>query len=296
VQSCANRFVICYDHPATLMTTGRPGRAAFRPTPLASSHPALQEEGRMTAPVIAVMDNDPSFLSLMHDLLTEEGYAPLLWHAPALPDPHALLRRIQPALVILDLWIERRDDGWEVLERLWADAETAHIPAVIVTGEPDVPPVRADRLRAMRCAVVRRPFDLQELLDAIAAALGGSRAHGERTPVRAAIPSAAERAADLTDNPLATVAGAAVTTIPPIPPPGGDDRGGRACTPECLHHRRRAALPRALQPEPLRAALVHPLVRDRRRRRAGEIREYPGRFADEGAAWEGARRAADASR
>jgi hypothetical protein len=28
----------------------------------------------------------------------------------------------------------------------------------------------------------------------------------------------------------------------------------------------------------------------------GEIREYPGRFADEAAAWEGARLAADASR
>jgi DNA-binding response OmpR family regulator len=172
----------------------------------------------MTAPVIAVLDNDPSFLSLMHDLLTEEGYVPLLCHAPALPDPHALLRRVQPALVILDLWIERRDDGWELLERLWADAETTHIPAVIVTGEPDALPVRADRLRAMQCAVVRKLLDLQELLDAIAAVLGASRAHRERSPHRRALP-AAERAADRTDNPLATAAGAAMTTIPPLPPP-----------------------------------------------------------------------------
>ena len=31
----------------------------------------------MTAPVIAVLDNDPAILSLMHDLLTEEGYRTL---------------------------------------------------------------------------------------------------------------------------------------------------------------------------------------------------------------------------
>ena len=111
----------------------------------------------MTAPVIAVLDNDPSFLSLMHDLLSEEGYAPLLWYVSAQFDPHALLRQVQPALVILDFWIERRDDGWELLKRLWSDAETTHIPAVIVTGETTVLPVRADLLHAMRCQVVRSP-------------------------------------------------------------------------------------------------------------------------------------------
>jgi DNA-binding response OmpR family regulator len=129
----------------------------------------------MTALVIAVLDTDPAILSLMHDLLTEEGYAPLLWHASAQPDPHALLRQVQPALVLLDFWIERRDDGWGLLNRLWADTETAHIPAVILTGEQDALPVRAEVLRAMHCAVVRKPFDLQELLDAIAAVLGGAR-------------------------------------------------------------------------------------------------------------------------
>ena len=130
--------------------------------------------------MIAVLDNDPSFLSLMHELLTEEGYVPLLWDADAQPDPHALLRQVQPALVILDLWIERRDDGWELLKRLWADVETTHIPAVIVTGEPAVLPVRADLLRAMHCEVVRKPFDLHDLLTTIATVLGSSPARWKR--------------------------------------------------------------------------------------------------------------------
>ncbi len=156
------------------------GKVARSRSPLRSSHPALRNEGRKTAPVIAVLDNDPSFLSLMHELLSEEGYVPLLWDASAQPDPHALLRQMQPALVILDLWIERRDDGWALLKRLWADVETMHIPAVIVTGEPVVLPVRTELLRAMHCAVVRKPNDLQDLLTAIATVLDSSPVRGKR--------------------------------------------------------------------------------------------------------------------
>ena len=144
----------------------------------------------MTAPVIAVLDNDPSFLSLMHDLLTEEGYAPLLWHVSARLDPHALLRQVQPALVILDLWIEQRDDGWQLLKRLWGDAETTHIPAVILTGEPTTLPVRTELLHAMHCALVRKPFDLQDLLGTIAAMLGPSQTHKDHSPRPRAVASA----------------------------------------------------------------------------------------------------------
>lgn len=161
----------------------------------------------MTAPVIAVLDNDPSFLSLMHELLTEEGYVPLLWRASAQPDPHALLRQMQPALVILDLWIERCDDGWELLKHLWADAETTHIPAVILTGEPVVLPVRAELLRAMRCAVVRKPFHLQDLLDTIAAMLGPFHMNKDRGPHLYAIPSAAPSVAEMPDDLLVAATG-----------------------------------------------------------------------------------------
>jgi DNA-binding response OmpR family regulator len=153
----------------------------------------LQEEGRMTAPVIAVLDNDPSFLSLMHDLLTDAGYRTLRCRPRDVLDTHALVRRFQPMLVLLDLWLEERDDGWAFLKRLWGDAGTTHIPVVIVTGEPEILPVRADLLRAMRCRVVRKPFDLQELLDAIAAVLrshpraSGSQPAPARGPRRCSI-------------------------------------------------------------------------------------------------------------
>ena len=134
----------------------------------------------MTAPMIAVLDNDPSFLSLMHELLTDEGYRTLRWHASEWARAHAVLRRLQPHLVILDLWMEERDDGWAFLKRLWGDMETTHIPTVIVTGEPELLPVPIDVLHALHCQLVRRPFDLQDLLTAIEAVLGPSPVQWER--------------------------------------------------------------------------------------------------------------------
>jgi len=160
----------------------------------------------MTAPVIAVLDNDPSFLSLMHDLLTDEGYRTLRWHASEWARAHALLRRLQPQLVILDLWMEERGDGWTFLKRLWGDAETTHIPAVIVTGEPESLPVQADVLHALHCQVLRKPFDLQDLLAAIAAVLGPSPMQWNRGLRPHAIPSADPSVADLSRHPLAAAA------------------------------------------------------------------------------------------
>jgi DNA-binding response OmpR family regulator len=157
----------------------------------------------MTAPVIAVLDTDPSFLSLMHELLTEEGYAPLRWQASEWVRAHAVLRRLQPALMILDFWLDERDDGWAFLKRLWGDVDTTHIPVVIVTGEPESLPVPVDVLHALHCHVVRKPFDVQDLLDAIAAVLGPSPVQQRRSPHLSAIPSADPSAANLPDYPLA---------------------------------------------------------------------------------------------
>ncbi len=119
----------------------------------------------MTAPMIALLDNDPFFLSLMHDVLTDEGYRTLRWCTGECEDVHVLLRRAQPQLIILDLALKQRDDGWECLTRLWEDHETTRIPTIIVSGQPEVLPVAADMLRAMHCQVVRKPFRLHDLRD-----------------------------------------------------------------------------------------------------------------------------------
>lgn len=120
----------------------------------------------MAAPNIALLDNDPAFLTALHDLLTGEGYRTLRWHACGGADPLTLLREACPDLVIVDLELggERRG-GWQVLMRLRGDLATTDIPAIVVAGEPTLLPVPEAMLRAIRCKVVRKPFEHRDLRD-----------------------------------------------------------------------------------------------------------------------------------
>jgi len=130
----------------------------------------------MTAPRIVILGNDYSSLSLMHDRLIEEGYRTLRCRPRDVTDAHAVVRRTQPDLVILDLWLAKRADGWAFLTRLCADLETADIPAVIASGQPEMLPGQDELLRTMACHVMVKPFDAQELLRAIETVLGPSPA------------------------------------------------------------------------------------------------------------------------
>jgi CheY-like chemotaxis protein len=127
----------------------------------------------MTAPTIAILDNDPSFLSVMHDLLTAAGYRTLRCRPRDVRDVHMLVRRFQPAIVILGRWW-RGGDGWEFLKHLWADPTTMHIGVILTCGQAVAPSLQADLLRAMRCRMVWTPLDQHDLLRAIAAVLGPS--------------------------------------------------------------------------------------------------------------------------
>jgi DNA-binding response OmpR family regulator len=162
----------------------------------------------MTAPVIAVLDNDPSFLSLMHELLTDAGYRTLRCRPGDVVSAHALVKRVRPALVILDLWLEQRDDGWSFLTQMWDDSETAHIPALIVTGEKVSQPVHVEVLHARRCPILKKPFDLQDMLTEIAVVLGPSPVQWDRGPHLHAVPPADLAVPDLSDYPLVAAEGA----------------------------------------------------------------------------------------
>ncbi len=156
----------------------------------------------MTAPRIALLDNAPSFLAQMHELLTAAGYRTLRCRPDDVVSAHALVKRARPALVILDLWLAKRDDGWSFLTQLWGDMDTTHIPALIVTGEPVVLPVHADVLHALHCQVVKKPFALHDLLDAIAALLGPSPLQRDGGPHRHVLPAADAAVPDRRDEPL----------------------------------------------------------------------------------------------
>lgn len=77
-----------------------------------------------------------------------------------------------PDLIMVDLSMPELD-GWEVFERLKANADTAHIPCVAVTAHTD-----RDRVRALQSgfsAFVGKPFRTEELLRTVAHLVGSQK-------------------------------------------------------------------------------------------------------------------------
>ncbi|MEN9366363.1 MAG: hypothetical protein RL489_721 [Pseudomonadota bacterium] len=83
------------------------------------------------ADVVLIVDDVPDNLAVLHDTLDESGYTVLV----ATDGPSALERalRAQPDVILLDAMMPGMD-GFEVARRLKAEARTAAIPIIFMTG------------------------------------------------------------------------------------------------------------------------------------------------------------------
>lgn len=133
------------------------------------------------APRILAVDDDPDLLGLLGHALSPEGYRVACANSAAAA--LAAIRQEPPALVILDLWLEDRAAGWRLLRRLRADPVTLDLPVVVASA--DIVAVRRYEaaLRALGCAILEKPFDLDTLLAIVArhAPLRGEAVSGAET-------------------------------------------------------------------------------------------------------------------
>jgi len=116
----------------------------------------------MNASTVLIVDDDPWIRLLLHDLLTDEGYA--VEEASNGSAALRLAQRHPPALVLLDLVLPEQS-GLALLTELKSTRATAHVPVIAVTARTDLL-VRAAELAD---AVVAKPFDIEELLAKISA-------------------------------------------------------------------------------------------------------------------------------
>jgi len=117
-------------------------------------------------PLIAVIDDDPEILQMLHRALTFAGYRTVLWQRGK--DAHRMIRQAQPALVILDLWLEARDSGEIVLDLLQLDPRTRSIPVIVCSGHVPI-------LRAMAHAAGAGVCGARQTLQSGCAVRGGHR-------------------------------------------------------------------------------------------------------------------------
>lgn len=124
----------------------------------------------MAKSLVAVVNDDTLFLELMHDLLTQEGYRAVIWKEG--DKAYDMIKEHRPVLVILDIRMEHPDTGWMVLELMRLDPETAHIPVIICSADTSRIRAKEAYLREKGCAVLEKPFLLEDLLEKVQAFIG----------------------------------------------------------------------------------------------------------------------------
>jgi CheY-like chemotaxis protein len=106
--------------------------------------------------VLAIVEDDPKFASILMDLAHEHGFKGLV--ATNGRDALALARRSKPDAITLDIKLPDMD-GWRVLDSLKRDPETRHIPVNVMSAAD--PRNLGTRLGAF--SVLPKPMDREVL-------------------------------------------------------------------------------------------------------------------------------------
>jgi CheY-like chemotaxis protein len=113
---------------------------------------------------ILIVDDEPSILELIHDILEQEGFSVLVAHNGA-----AALRQIQQrpvALVLTDLMMPQIS-GIELARRLRGDPKTAAIPIILMSAA--MPPGASD----LFVALLHKPFPIEKVTQIVHQCLPG---------------------------------------------------------------------------------------------------------------------------
>jgi CheY-like chemotaxis protein len=124
----------------------------------------------MTHASIFVTDDEPLFVELIKELLVDAGYRNAVWDVG--DNAFQRIRDEQPALVLLDISMKNPGRAWALLDVLRLHPKTRHIPAILCATDVRLLDAKADLLREMNCQSLEKPFDIETLLDRVAAAIG----------------------------------------------------------------------------------------------------------------------------
>lgn len=128
----------------------------------------------MKKPLVLIVDDDPDILLLIRNALAREGFRTSL-----AGDGETALTRAreqQPDAVVLDLMMPLLD-GWTVIEAM---RSLPRCPALIVVSAKSQERDRSRALRLGADAHIEKPFDFEQLSDAINDALRRSPEERER--------------------------------------------------------------------------------------------------------------------
>jgi len=164
-----NRTIFCRDWPASPVTLHTKRWIM-----------AKQDTKRQNRGSVLVVEDDPVVGDVVLTLLLDEGYAVALLGVALLgvPSPDAIraaVGRLEPDCILLDGTGSGSKYGKSWAHAAWAHARHRPVPVVMFTGDPAAlaeAEARESARSAAIYAVAARPFDIDDLLDTVACAVG----------------------------------------------------------------------------------------------------------------------------
>jgi CheY-like chemotaxis protein len=127
----------------------------------------------MSSICIAIVDDNIDTQSFLRDVCKDCG-----WDTLSLTDgttAFEALKESRPDAIVLDLWLDRPDSGWTILQRLKEDPATRDTPVVMCSGNLDWLTEHQALLETDVAAFLVKPFDLNDVIRCLEQTLRLSR-------------------------------------------------------------------------------------------------------------------------
>jgi CheY-like chemotaxis protein len=130
----------------------------------------MEDHSQTRRPHVFAINTSPEFLNIVRELFQEEGYHVTTTNFA--PTSFAQIEALQPDALIIDIAIGQ-EAGWELLEQLGADADTAGIPALVLSTDPRLlARAEAQASRYGHHRYLAKPLDLEAMLTHIKEMIG----------------------------------------------------------------------------------------------------------------------------
>jgi DNA-binding response OmpR family regulator len=113
---------------------------------------------------------------VVKDLLEDEGYNVTI-HSKAIRDLEHI-KSIAPDLIILDHLMGAEEYGWQMVQLIRLSRDLATLPLIVCTAAKNMVEEIQGHLKAKGVTVVLKPFDIDDLLYAVDAAIKGTTTAG----------------------------------------------------------------------------------------------------------------------
>jgi CheY-like chemotaxis protein len=125
---------------------------------------------------IVVINDAQEVLEIMRDLLEDEGYRVSLYSGAIRDLNH--LEQLQPDLLVLDHLMGSEEYGWQMAQKIRLSRSLAPLPIIVCTAAAEMVRGLEGHLKTKNVNVILKPFDIDDLLGAVAEGLNGSGSNG----------------------------------------------------------------------------------------------------------------------